>query len=81
VMPLIVEYSYADETKERVTYPVQLWRKNDASVSKIIASDKELIGVSIDPDKETADVNLDNNSWPKKETPSDFVTFKEKIKG
>ena len=81
VMPLIVEYSYADGTKERVTYPVQLWRKNDASVSKIIASDKELIGVSIDPDKETADVNLDNNSWPNKETPSDFDTFKEKIKG
>ena len=27
VMPIIVEYSYADGTSERVTYPVQVWRK------------------------------------------------------
>ena len=81
VMPLIVEYSYADGTKERVTYPVQLWRKNDASVKKVIASDKKLVGVTVDPDLETADVNVDNNSWPKKESTSDFDKFKEKIKG
>jgi hypothetical protein len=81
VMPLIVEYSYADGSSERITYPVQLWRKNDASVKKIIASNKELIGVTVDPDQETADVNVDNNSWPKKEIPSDFEKFKEKIKG
>ena len=81
VMPLIVEYAYVDGTKERVTYPVQLWRKNDARVKKIIASDKELVGVTVDPDNETADVNTDNNSWPRKETPSDFDKFKEKIKG
>ncbi|MBF11112.1 MAG: aminopeptidase [Flavobacteriaceae bacterium] len=81
VMPLIVEYSYADGTTERVKYPVQLWRKNDASVKKIITSDKELIGVTVDPDLQTADVNLDNNNWPKQEVPSDFEKFKEKIKG
>ncbi len=81
VMPLIVEYAYADGSKERVTYPVQLWRKNDASVKKIITSDKELVGVTVDPDNETADVNTENNSWPKKEAPSDFDKFKAKIKG
>ena len=81
VMPLIVEYSYADGSSERITYPVQLWRKNDSSVTKVIASDKELIGVTVDPDLETADINLDNNNWPKQETPSDFEKFKEKIKG
>lgn len=81
VMPLIVEYSYADGTTERVTYPVQLWRKNDAKVTKVIASNKELVGVTIDPDLETADVNLDNNNWPRQEAPSDFEKFKEKIKG
>src|SRR6056300_639917 len=81
VMPLIVEYAYADGSKERITYPVQLWRKNDASVKKIITSDKELVGVTVDPDNETADVNTENNSWPKKEAPSDFDKFKAKIKG
>ena len=81
VMPLIVEYNYADGTSERVTYPVQIWRKNDSSVKKIIASDKELVGVTVDPDLETADANLDNNNWPKQETLSDFEKFKERIKG
>jgi hypothetical protein len=81
VMPLIVEYSYDDGSRERITYPAQLWRKNDLSVTKTIASSKKLIGVTIDPDLETADVNLDNNNWPKKEAPSDFEKFKEKIKG
>ncbi|MEK9613031.1 MAG: M1 family metallopeptidase [Flavobacteriaceae bacterium] len=81
VMPLIVEYSYADGSTERVTYPVQLWRKNDASVTKVIATNKELVSITVDPDQETADVNPDNNSWPKKEAPSEFDQFKAKIKG
>lgn len=81
VMPLIVEYSYADGTVERVTYPPQVWRKNDQVVRKVIASDKELIGVVVDPDLETADIDTSNNSWPKEESLSDFDKFKEKIKG
>ena len=81
VMPLIVEYRFADGSKERISYPVQLWRKNEASVRKVIASNIELVGVTVDPDKETADVNDDNNSWPKKESPSEFDKFKAKIKG
>ncbi len=81
VMPLIVEYKYSDGSTERLVYPAQLWRKNDSSVTKIITSNKELIGVTIDPDFETADVNMDNNNWPKQEAPSDFEKFKEKIKG
>jgi len=81
VMPLIVKYSYADGSSDRVTYPVQLWRKNDVSVKKVIFSNKELIGVTIDPDLETADVNLENNSWPKQKTTSEFEKFKAKIKG
>ena len=81
VMPIIVEYSYADGTSERITYPVQVWRKNDASVKKLLTSDKELIGVTIDPDAETADVDLTNNAWPKNEADSDFDAFKAKVQG
>ena len=81
VMPLIVEYSYEDGSVERIKYPVQLWRKNDNTVKKVITSNKKLIGVTVDPDLETADVNLDNNNWPKQEIPSDFEKYKEKLKG
>lgn len=81
VMPIIVEYSYADGTKEQVTYPVQVWRKNPKSVTKRITSNKEIVKVVIDPKAKTADVNLSNNSWPKEEIKSDFDKFKEAVKG
>ena len=81
VMPVIVDYNYEDGTKERFKYPVQIWRKNDSIVKRLITSDKKLIGVELDPDAETADINLNNNSWPEKISTSDFDKFKEKIKG
>ncbi|MCM4155886.1 M1 family metallopeptidase [Gramella sp. AN32] len=77
VMPLIVELTYADGSKEKRTYPVQIWRKNDDVVSKVIPSNKEITNITIDPDLETADVNVDNNSWPKSQNKSEFDEFKE----
>ncbi|MEM7381086.1 MAG: M1 family metallopeptidase, partial [Bacteroidota bacterium] len=80
-MPLIVEYSYADGTKESVTYPPEIWRKNDAEVRRVISSQSELVGIVVDPKAETADIDVTNNAWPKKEEKSDFDKFKENIKG
>jgi hypothetical protein len=77
-MPLIVEYSYSDGTSERITYPAQVWRKNDSTISKYIATDKEIIGVLVDPDNATADINKDNNTWPKTLAENDFEKFKKK---
>ncbi len=76
VMPLIVEYTYADNTTERVTYPVQVWRKNDASVRKVIPSNKEIIKIQVDPDLETADIDVTNNSFPREKDP-DIIEFEE----
>ena len=81
VMPIIVEYAYADGSKETITYPVQVWRKNDQSVKKMVTSDKEIIGITVDPKAETADVDLSNNAWPREEVKSDFDQFKEAVKG
>ena len=80
-MPLIVEYTYADGTTENITYPPEVWRKNDAEVKLVLSSQSELVGIVVDPKAETADIDTTNNSWPKKETQNDFDKFKEKIKG
>ncbi len=80
-MPLIVEYTYADGTKENITYPAEIWRKNDAEVKRVISSQKELVGIVVDPKLETADIDTTNNAWPIKEEKSDFDQFKEKVKG
>jgi hypothetical protein len=80
-MPLIVSYTYADGTTEDVTYPAEIWRKNDKEVKRVMASDKEIVGIVVDPKAETADIDTTNNSWPKEEVKSEFDTFKETIKG
>jgi len=80
-MPIIVDYIYKDGSKERKTYPPQIWRKNDAEVSKIIASEKEIDKIVVDPDEETADIDTSNNSWPKRKKLGEFDNFKNKVKG
>lgn len=80
-MPLIVEYTYSDGTKKNITYPPEIWRKNDKEVSVVISSMSELKSVVVDPKLETADIDTSNNAWPKKEEKSDFDTFKSKVKG
>ena len=80
VMPLIVEYTYADGTKKRETFPAQIWRLNDKQVSRAIASQKEIVAITVDPDLETADVDTSNNSWPKEVKESEFNQFKNRVK-
>ena len=80
-MPLIVEYTYTDGTTENITYPAELWRKNDKEVTIVLSSQKELKGIIVDPKAETADIDTTNNSWPSKEQKSEFDQMKEKIKG
>jgi len=81
VMPIIVEFEYEDGSKERKQYPAEIWRLNDNEVTKVFPSSKAIKNITVDPDQETADVDLSNNSWPKnKETK--FEQFKRnQIKG
>lgn len=78
VMPILVEYTYADGTTKTEKYPAQIWRLNDNEVNKTIASDKELVGIKIDPNLQTADVDVSNNSWPRVVEKSQFDKFKER---
>ena len=77
VMPIIVDYIYTDGTKESKYYPAEIWRFNDKEVKKFFASDKELKEINIDPNQLTADVDLENNTWPKKTEDSQFDNFKK----
>ncbi|MEC8257040.1 MAG: M1 family metallopeptidase [Bacteroidota bacterium] len=77
VMPILVEYTYADGSTLTERYPVQIWRKNDDSYTRLLASEKEIVGVQVDPNEETADVNTTNNSWPRSKVQTDFDRFKE----
>jgi hypothetical protein len=82
VMPIILEWTYADGTTEIERIPAQIWRKNEGKVIKTFVKDKQVAKVQLDPLKETADINTANNSWPKiADEPTKFQAFKMKQAG
>lgn len=78
VMPLIVEWTFTDGTKETDRISAYIWRKNENEVTKVFAKDKAVAAIKLDPQRETADIDEDNNSWPRTATPSKFELFKTK---
>lgn len=75
-MPIIVEWTYADGTTEIDRLPVEVWRHNEAEVVKTFLKDKEVISINLDPNKELADVNTENNAFPRVKEVSRFEQFK-----
>jgi hypothetical protein len=76
VMPLIVEFTFKDGTKEVNRVPVTIWRSNEKQVTKVFMKDKEVAAIRLDPGKETADINEANGMWPVREMPSRFQLYK-----
>ena len=81
VMPIIIEWTFKDGTKEIDRIPVQIWRKNEYKVVKAFMKDKEVVSIKLDPLRETADINEGNNVWPAIATPSKFQLFKTGFSG
>ncbi len=81
VMPIIIEWTYKDGTKEIEKIPAQVWRLNENKVIKSFIKDKEVASIKIDPMKETADINDKNNSWNTMPEPSRFTIFKQAQSG
>ncbi|MEN8964661.1 MAG: M1 family metallopeptidase [Polaribacter sp.] len=79
VMPIIVEFTYDDGTKQKKMYPAEIWRYNDKQVTKAVHSDKQITKIVVDPELETADVDTSNNSFPRNKEDG-FSKFKNKMK-
>ena len=78
VMPIIVEWTFKDGTKEVDRIPAQIWRLNEKKVVKTFVKDKEVASVKLDPMRETADIDESNNSWGTIAEPTKFQMFKAK---
>ncbi len=81
VMPIIVEFTFADGSKETKRLPAQIWRKNENKVTKVFLTNKKAVSIKLDPMRETADIDESNNSWPNVAEPSKFTLFKTKSVG
>ncbi|HNR17357.1 MAG TPA: M1 family metallopeptidase [Chitinophagaceae bacterium] len=78
VMPIILEWTYKDGTKEVERIPAQVWRKNEKNVIKTFMKDKEVASIKLDPYRETADIDESNNTYGNIKEPSKFKVFKQK---
>lgn len=77
VMPIIIEWTFKDGTKEVDRIPAQVWRLNENKVTKFFMKDKEVAGIKLDPMRETADIDESNNSWGSiPAEPTKFQVFK-----
>ncbi len=76
VMPLIIEWTYADSTKEIEKIAAEIWRKNEKQITKSFIKSKEVVSIVQDPMRETADIDEKNNVWPVKEEPTRLQLFK-----
>jgi soluble cytochrome b562 len=77
VMPVIVQLTYADNTTEVQTIPAEIWRKNNAQVTKIIVTKKPVISFVLDPFEQTVDTDVSNNAFPRQPAASRFELFEQ----
>ncbi len=78
VMPLIIEWTFKDGSKEIDRISAQIWRKNENNVTRVFLKDKEVDSIQLDPFRETADIDEKNNSWPITGVVTRFQLYKAK---
>ncbi|SHI01439.1 Peptidase family M1 [Chryseolinea serpens] len=80
VMPVIIEWTYKDGTKEIEKIPAEIWRINEQKITKVFVKQKEVVNIVLDPNFELSDINVQDNVFPKREVESKFDDFKKKEK-
>ena len=77
VMPIIIEWTYKDGSKEIDRIPAQIWRYNEQNVKKFFVKNKEVASIQLDPLRETADIDITNNTWGTMPAPTRFKAFSQ----
>jgi len=77
-MPIILEFVYEDNSKERQYIPAEIWKMDAEQVSKVFFSKKELKEVILDPNLQTADIDRTDNYWPERIEQSRFELYKNR---
>ena len=78
VMPIILNFSFKDNSNEVIKIPAEIWKKNNLEISKVFAFDNEVTQIELDPFMETADTDRSNNFWPQQLEASKFELYKYK---
>ncbi len=81
VMPILLKFTFEDGSTLSDKRNAQIWRHNEKNVSLTYVFNKKLKSIELDPLKQTADIDTNNNLWTEGNTPegpSSFDVFKRK---
>jgi len=70
VMPIPLELTYEDGTKELIRIPVEVWRKNSSKAIWLKRSKLKITQAIIDPYWEIGDTQIENNYYPTRLIPA-----------
>lgn len=76
ISPVIVQANYKDGTSEIIRLPAEIWRYNPENITKVLHLPKEVTSFCLDPNLETADIDEENNYFPRKKLSSQFDKIK-----
>ena len=78
VMPVIIEWTFKDGSKETDRIPAEVWRVNESKITKVFVKTKEVTNIVLDPNHELTDINTQDNIFPKPAEPATkFGEFKK----
>lgn len=61
ISPIIIEWTFADGTKEKQVLEAEMWRYNEKKIRRVFVKYKPVVSIKLDPDLQTADVDTRNN--------------------
>ncbi|SKC13827.1 M1 family metallopeptidase [Dyadobacter psychrophilus] len=76
-MPVIVKMGFEDGTDSVAVFPAEIWRFNDAQINKVISTKKKVVQWTLDPYQQIADIDTENNAFPRIAAPTRFQIFKQ----
>ena len=80
VMPILLQIDFADGSQEKIHIPAEIWRRNARNVRKLFVYDKgtEITQITVDPNWETGDTDIENNHYPRRIIPTRVEAFKSR---
>ena len=76
VMPIVLRVEYEDGSEQIIRLPAEAWQRNALETSTAFMSEKLMKSIELDPYREIADANRDNNHFPAKFEPTRFQLYK-----
>jgi hypothetical protein len=77
VMPVILRVIFEDGSERIIRLPAEIWARDNKETQTTVVSDQIIRSIELDPYRETADTNRDNNHYPAKLEPTRFQLYKQ----